>query len=287
MTISHRQLDLRSLLFVPADDEQKVEKAMLCSADAIILDLEDSILPESKLSARNCCANPALRSGDSPIRLVRINPPGSEWFEDDLRALPEIRPDGVVIPKCETVDGVHAVADVVEAHAWNQSLGIYPMIESPMGLLRAEQIASATECVVAIAFGAEDFCAAMGIDRTVGEPELMHARYTLVTVAKAFGLAAIDSPSLVLDREADIRSDASRARSAGFTGKFAIHPRQVPILNTIFSPSAEEVQWAREIIARAKGHGVFRSNGRMVDEAVLRRARRIVEDHGRRAADDP
>lgn len=277
MTISYRQHEARSLLFVPADDERKMKRAMLCGADAVIFDLEDSILPEKKSRARNNCTTNAFSTSDMPFRLVRINPPGTEWFEDDLKALSEIRPDGVVLPKCETVDGVRAVANAFKAHTWKQRLGLYLTIESPLGLLRAEQIATASDHVVAMAFGAEDFCATTGIDRTTGEPELAHARCTLVTVAKALNLAAIDSPTLVLDNVEDVRADAVRARRLGFTGKFAIHPYQVLILNMAFNPSAEQVQLAREMLEKAEGRSAFRWNGRMVDEAVLRRARQTVE----------
>jgi citrate lyase subunit beta / citryl-CoA lyase len=277
MTISYRQHDTRSLLFVPADDDRKMKRAMLCGADAVIFDLEDSISPEKKSRARSNCTTNDFSTSDTTFRLVRINPPGTEWFEDDLKALSEIRPDGVVLPKCETVDGVRAVANKCQAHHWTQSLGLYLTIESPLGLIRAEQIAAASDHVVAMAFGAEDFCAAMGIDRTSGEPELMPARCTIVTVAKAFDLAAIDSPTVVLDNVEDVRSDAVRARRSGFTGKFAIHPQQVPILNMAFNPSPEQVQLAREMLEKAEGRSAFRWNGRMVDEAMLRRARQILE----------
>ena len=278
----------RSLLFVPADEERKIKNSLIAGADAIVLDLEDSILPEKKQFARDRCGTEALHEAGLPSILVRINSPRSEWFEDDLKALRGIRPDGILVPKCESAQDVRAVINAVRAQPWDTGLDLYPMVESPIGLLRAEQIVTASDSVVAIAFGAEDYCAEMDICRTAGEPELMQARCTLVTVAKAYGLAAIDSPSLTLDRADEIRSDAVRARALGFTGKFGIHPKQIPILNEIFSPGAKEVEEAREMLekAGAQGEGVFRWNERMVDEAVLRRARRILERHRALTASD-
>jgi citrate lyase subunit beta/citryl-CoA lyase len=285
MTISYKQHVLRSLLFVPADDDRKMKKAALSGADAIICDLEDSIVPERKSFARAGCTRDNFSHGQSVLRLVRINPLGTEWFEEDLRCLSEIRPDGVVIPKCETVDAVRVVAEAFQTHPWSQSLRLYLMIESALGLIRAEQTAISSEYVVAMAFGAEDFCASIGIEGAAGGSELTYARCRMVTVAKAFGLNAIDSPTVILDDPDVVRTDAERARGIGFTGKLAIHPQQIPALNAIFGPSLKELQWAREVLEEAGGRGVFLWKGRMVDEAVLRRARSIVEVHARLAED--
>lgn len=278
----------RSLLFVPADEERKIKNSLVASADAIVLDLEDSIVPERKQLARDGCGMQVLRGSSLPSILVRINSPRSEWFEEDLKVIREIQPDGVLVPKCESARDIRAVTNTLGADAGDPILDVYPMVESPIGLLRAEEIVTASNWVVGIAFGAEDFCVDMDICRTAGEPELMPARCTLITVAKAYGLAAIDSPSLALDREDEIRSDAVRAHALGFTGKFGIHPRQIPILNEVFSPSVKEVEEAREMLEKAgtQGEGVFRWNGRMVDEAVLRRARCILERHRALRASD-
>ncbi len=269
----------RSILFVPADDQRKIRNSVTAGADAIALDLEDSVLPEKKQQARELCKTQVLPRDTSTQIMVRINSPRSEWIQDDLAALEEVQPDAILIPKCESVDEVLVVADAVAGWAREKGLRLYPMIESPRGVLKAAEIATASNMIAALAFGAEDFSAAMDIRRTNEEPELIYARSAIITVAKANDLGVVDSPSLLLNDPEQLRREVLRSRSLGFTGKFAIHPGQISPINEIFSPSAEEVTEAHQILeyARKSGQGVFRWNARMIDEAILRQMRRIVD----------
>ena len=159
-----------------------------------------------------------------------------------------------------------------------------PMIESATGLLRVQQIATASERVFALGFGAQDFCLSLGMRITTDEPELLMARSTIVTVASAYGLAAIDSPSTELNDLQTVHKEARRSLELGFTAKFAIHPKHIPVISRAFLPKPEEVKNAEQIIQQARTHkkGAFAWRGEMIDEAKLKRARQIIEkSHGK------
>ncbi len=265
---------LRSLLFVPGDSESKLAKARSLPADALILDWEDSVLPNNRPSARERTAA-ALRKREefSQLILIRCNPAGSEDFRLDCDALTNIRPDGVMLSKCRSAEDVAALAKSIEDRA------IYPLIESAAGILNAADIAKSSERVAGLALGAEDFSAEMGIHRTAEDVELLYARSALVTAARASGREAYDSPCLDLSNAEKLACSAQRARNLGFAGQLAIHPSQVPVLNSIFAPSQAEFERARRLTeAFAAGNaGVMAIDGQMVDEAVLRRARGILK----------
>ncbi|MGH9648225.1 MAG: HpcH/HpaI aldolase/citrate lyase family protein [Bryobacteraceae bacterium] len=269
--------DLRTWLFVPGDDEKKMTRCLHVQADTLVLDWEDSVLPTRKESARKHTLGMSSAFGGDRLLFIRINRIRSPWFEGDMSALAVAKPGGIVLPKCESAADVREVVQFLERiPEWD--CRVCPLIESPRGLLEAVNIASASERVIALAFGAEDFCVATGIRRTAGEQELLFARSALVVTAKARGLAAIDSPTIVLDDLEKLREDARRALHLGFTGKLVIHPKHLPIVADAFTPNAEEVQEAQELLNRAsiEPAGVFRWRGRMVDEPLLEQARRIV-----------
>ena len=269
--------DLRTWLFVPGDDERKMARCLQLPADTLVLDWEDSVLPTGKGSARKHTVEMSAAFGGDRLLFVRINGRRSPWFEDDMSALAIAKPGGIVVPKCESAAEVRDAVQFLErVPGWD--CRVCPIIESPTGLLEAANIASASERVIALAFGAEDFCAATEIRRTAGEQELLFARSALVVAAKAHGLAAIDSPTIVLDDLDRLREDALRALHLGFTGKLVIHPKHLPIVADAFTPSAEEFQQAHELLDQRSIEplGVFRWNGRMIDEPLLEQARRTV-----------
>lgn len=269
--------DLRTWLFVPGDDERKMARCLHLQADTLVLDWEDSVLPTGKERARKHTSEMSAAFDGDRLFFVRINGRRSPWFEDDMSALAAAKPDGIIVPKCESTADVGEVVQFLERiSGWD--CRVCPLIESPNGLLEAANIASASERVIALAFGAEDFCATTGIRRTSGEQELLFARSALVVAAKARGLAAIDSPTIVLDDLERLREEALRALHLGFTGKLVIHPKHLPIVADAFTPSAEEIQQAQELLNQASIEplGVFRWNGRMIDEPLLEQARRIV-----------
>lgn len=270
---------LRSFLFVPGDDPRKLDRAADSNADALILDWEDSVLPERKLLARNyCSALERLRRPGIQV-FIRINSFHCSWFEDDVKAAARIRPDGIVMPKCQAGQEVHDLVTALRQESAGWKYVVCPMIESPVGLLRAEEIATASEHVSALGFGAQDFCSSMGIRLSKDERELLMARCTIVTVARANELAAIDSPSTSLNDLEAVRNEADRSANLGFTGKFTIHPRHIASVGEAFVPTLEEVKNAEEIIQQRSIHetGAFAWKGQMIDEAILEKARRTLQ----------
>jgi citrate lyase subunit beta/citryl-CoA lyase len=262
-------------LFVPGNDQRKIERAAASPAQALILDWEDAVLPEHKELARQCS-----RRMDDLLRidkfiLVRINSSRSQWHADDLKQIAAIRPHGVILPKCESAHEIQKVTGVLQSETPNWEFSLCPIIESPVGLLRAEAIATASDRVRALLFGCYDFCTQAGIHPSAGEAELLMARSQIVAVAKAFGLAAVDSPMLVLDDIELIREAALRSYRLGFTGKLAIHPAHIRPITESFAPTSDEVREADEILRQAEilKVGAFAWNGQVIDEAILENAR--------------
>lgn len=283
----------RALLFCPGTERRKIEKAAGLGVDAVIVDLEDAAALSMKAEARAVTAEAvaALDFGRSE-RLVRINPPATGLAEDDL-AITGARaslPDGFVIPKVEGADDVRFVADrlaALEAAAERPrgATGIVAIVESARGVVNLREIAEASERLVALVFGAEDYCADIGARRTAQADEVLWARSAVVAHARAAGLQAIDTPFIDFRDEAGLRADTARALQLGYDGKLAIHPGQVPVILDVLAPTGAELDAARRIIAahdaaQAEGRGVFEIDGKMVDMPMIRAAERVVARAG-------
>ena len=270
---------LRSLLFVPGTRPDRFEKALAAGADAVIFDLEDAVEPGRKAEARGAIggflAAPAP-DGPRPQRFLRVNPSNSRWFDDDLdlvRTLEGV--DAIVLPKCESRDGVSAIAAAAVTRQ------VLPLLETARGILNAASIATAEPTIPALIFGAEDLTAELGIPRTIDGDELILPRSQVALAAASIGADAIDAVLIDITALDDLRRDAERGRALGFTGKMAIHPSQVPVINAVFTPSPDELARARRIVeafdaAATKGEGVIRLDDRMVDMPVVARARRVL-----------
>jgi citrate lyase subunit beta/citryl-CoA lyase len=271
---------LRSLLFVPADSEAKIAKAREIPADALIFDWEDSVLPEMKHLARKRTSEALIaRQRFSQAVVIRFNAVGSEQFPTDCHALADTLPDGIMLSKCSSAGDV---VELVQALTNKDPAGqcvIYPLIESPRGLFNALEIAHSSDRIAGLAFGAEDFSAAMNIQRTSDQMELLYARSVVVAAARAAGREGYDSPCVDFTDRDKLVVSAQRARNLGFTGQMAIHPSQVDLLNDVFSPTVAEIESARHLIERfsVARTGAVSIEGKMVDEAVLRRARQLLE----------
>ena len=276
---------LRSLLFVPGDNLSKIAKATQIPADALIFDWEDSVLPNQKESARRNTREFLRQAKDLPLIFVRVNPVGTSAFGEDSLALQGQVPDCVMLSKSRSQADVRCLEEVLNHSGCNGRGTICPLIESPEGLMNAASIARDCSSVSAMAFGAEDFSAEMEIRRTEEEIELLFARSTLVTACRAAGKQAIDSPCVELNNPESLQASARRSRNLGFTGKLAIHPNQIDTLNQAFMPSEVEVEQARQIVSSLTKaiSGALAVDGRMVDEAVVRRARQILRAAGQTA----
>lgn len=261
----------RSVLFVPGTRTDWVAKAFRAGADLVVVDLEDAVAAADKERARAAVAQLSAR----PALTVRCNPPGSAEGRADLAALRTAGwSGGVVIPKVESAADIAAVR-----RAWPEP-PLLALVESAVGLVRAPEIATA-EGVVRLAFGLVDYQRDLGLP---GDPAgLDYPRSMLAVASRVAGLPApVDGPVVALGDGEAVAADARRARALGMRGKVCIHPAQVPVVNAVFSPGAEEIEWARRVIAAADaaGQGVLRVDGEMVDRPVLDRARQILSSAG-------
>ncbi|HEX5214109.1 MAG TPA: CoA ester lyase [Vicinamibacterales bacterium] len=269
---------IRSVLFVPGNRADRFPRAMAAGADAVVFDLEDGVDAGRKAEARRAVAEwLAVAPASRTARFVRINGSGSVWQAEDLAWLPVVSGliDAVVLPKVESPEDIERVAPSAPRGC------VIPLLETARGIIGAAAIASARATIPALLFGAEDFTAELGIPRTLGGDELLLARSQVVLAAATIGADAIDAVFVDLTAPDQLREDAVRARALGFRGKMAIHPDQVATINDVFSPSADEIVRARQLIdaadaARQQGEGAFRFENRMVDAPVVARARRVL-----------
>jgi citrate lyase subunit beta/citryl-CoA lyase len=269
----------RSWLFVPADSERKIAKALDSEADAIIFDLEDSVAPAQKAAARDILRGLPSRTG-GPEWWVRINPIGSEFHKDDLHLIGLADVHGIVLPKAESG------ADVTRLAHRTGNIPIHAIVTetaaSLFGLLSYRQPGSP---LAAMSWGAEDLSAALGASSkydTGGELSFTYklARSLCLAGAVAAGVQPVDGVFADFKDEQGLRAEAEAARREGFTGKLAIHPAQVPVINAAFTPSAEDVRHATEIVAAFEAHpdaGVLSVGGKMVDRPHLVQAQRVLE----------
>ncbi|MFO7670680.1 MAG: aldolase/citrate lyase family protein [Bacteroidales bacterium] len=274
-----------SRLYLPGNTPAMMLNAGIHQPDGIILDLEDSVAPAKKAEARLLVRN-ALCQVDfyGAERMVRINqlPAGLEDLEYVVPHYLHL----VLIPKCETANQVREVdkriQSILKREKQDREIFLMPIIESCLGIENAFEMACASERVVALAIGLEDFTADLGVARTPGGEESFYARSRLVNACKAAGIQPIDSVfSDVADMEG-LRENVKRSRSLGFNGMGCIHPRQVAVIQEGFTPSENEIEKAEQIMkafadAKARGAGVISIGNKMIDAPVVKRAEQIME----------
>src|SRR5690349_3899316 len=261
----------RSYLYVPANRPERFDKACAAGADEVIVDLEDAVPATQKDSARA-----ALLSWLAPDKsvLIRVNAQDTEWFKQDLAACRAPGVIGIVLPKAEQIG-----AEVLSV-CQERKIALLPIIETALGMAKVTQLA-ATDCVERLLFGTIDFQLELGIDGD-GD-ELLPYRAQLVLASRVANISApVDGPCISWDDPALLEADSRRARKLGFGGKLCIHPKQIEPVNQAFSPSAQEVAWARRVLdaARAAGGAAVAVDGRMVDRPVILKAERIAREAG-------
>jgi len=280
----------RALLFMPGDSRRKIEKAAGLDVDSIIMDLEDGVALNNKVAARESVAQ-ALCEVDfgRSERLVRTNMIIPDWiYVEDIRVTIGAKPDGYVLPKIETAWQIEHVSMLLSAYeeeyGWeHNSIKLIAIIETAKGIVNLKEIVQASPRLVALMFGAEDLAGDMGAVRTAQGWEVFYARSAVVTHAKAFGLDAIDT--VFIDLQADeetLMAETQIALQMGYTGKLAIHPKQVAPIQAVFTPSADEIVSAQKLIQahdqhQADGTGVFEYDGKMIDMPMVRAALAIID----------
>jgi citrate lyase subunit beta / citryl-CoA lyase len=284
MTSPHggsRPARLRSLLFAPASRPDVLAKLPRAAPDGVVLDLEDAVPPEGKPAARDHArrvgAELALAHPGIAV-YVRVNAVPTEWFADDvaLGVAPQIA--GVVVPKLEVPEQLDTVTAVLAAAGLGH-LHVMAGIETALGVERAGELFRPPVAVGY--FGAEDFVADMGGVRTPSGDEVLYARSRVALAARIGGILSLDQVVTSLDDEERFLADAARGRAIGYRGKLCIHPAQVPLANRAFSPSPEDIERARRLLAAydaavAAGEAAINFEGQMVDEPLARHARAVV-----------
>lgn len=269
---------MRSWLFTPATRPERFAHAAASGVDIAIIDLEDSVSPADKVAARHTAVTfiKSHRPAELPLAL-RINGLDTPAGIEDLCALFDqgAQPDYLILPKTESASHLQ-ILDRLLTSTGSQAL-LIGLIESLRGLSAVETIATATTRLTGLMFGAADMAADIGAVTTW--EALAHARSRIINACSASGIVAIDAPFFDIHDQEGLEAEVLKATVFGFTAKAAIHPAQIDVINTLFTPTEAEIRWARSILAEnAKGVGTL--NGMMIDEAVARQARRILSRAG-------
>lgn len=270
---------IRSVLFAPGNRADVLAKMPRSGPDVAVIDLEDAVPAAAKDEARSIAREAALdlTANDGLTVLVRVNASVSEFFADDVAALPPAV-HGVVVPKLEAADQVAEVRSALDRAGLD--LGVFAGIETAAGVERAVEILGAPG-VIGAYFGAEDFVADMGGVRTEHNTEVLYARSRVALAARLGGVPAADQIVADFRDEERFVREAAEARAMGLSGKLCIHPAQVALANAAFVPSATEVERARALLAAydeavARGDAAIAFDGQMVDEPVARQARAVL-----------
>lgn len=271
----------RSVLYIPGSNQRAMEKAKGISADALILDLEDAVAPAQKTSARELIAE-VVNAGGYGYReiVIRINALNTSWGEEDLRMAARTRADAVCVPKVESAEQVRAVAAVLDA-AGATEMGIWTMIETPLGILNAREIASAHPRMKVFVMGTSDLAKDLRVPHTPDRLGFITSLSLSVLAARAYGLDIVDGVHLDLSGGPDFRAICEQGRTLGFDGKTLIHPNQIAAANEVFGPNAEAVEQARRVIAtweeaEKAGAGVAVLDGKLVENLHAAEARRVL-----------
>lgn len=282
---------LRSWMFVPGHRQRMIDKAMGLNVDAIMLDIEDGVAPGEKESARTLIGG-ALgreRPPNSPECFVRINDIGHARMDADLKAVLRKGLNGLVLPKVDTPEEVLKVEAIVKKREpeLGMSAGAVRLlvaIESPKGLLNAPTIAACSERVIGLMFGAEDFGRELGLptSREAEARDMIYARSALVVAAASAHVQSVDGVWVDLKDTEGLWGFARQSRRLGFSGMSLIHPSQIDPINSVFSPTPEEIDYAKQVVkayeeAVAKGDGSISFGGQLIDRPIVERARRTLE----------
>ncbi len=272
----------RSVLYMPGSNARALEKARTLAADGLILDLEDAVSPDAKDDARRqvCEAVAAGGYGGREL-LVRVNGLGTPWGHADVIAAATCGAHGILIPKVESADMVRQVEAIMVANGAPADMAIWCMMETPRGMLRAEEIAGSTPRMGGFVMGTSDLAKDLHCAHTPMRLPMITSLGLCLLAARAHGLAALDGVYLDLNDEAGFEAHCQQGLELGFDGKTLIHPKTVEAANRVFAPSAKEVDWSHKIIAAhaeaaAAGKGVVVVDGKLVENLHVENARRLV-----------
>ena len=272
----------RSVLYMPGANERALKKAKTLAADALILDLEDAVAPDAKAEARDrvCAAATSGEYGAKEVA-IRINGLDTEWHADDLRAVAAAGPAAVVVPKINSVADVAAIERGLEAGGAPDRTAIWGMLETPVAMLHAAEIATASERLTVLVMGTNDLAKELHAEHVPGRQPLMFGLQQCLMAARYAGKVILDGVYNDIKDDTGFATECRQGRELGFDGKTLIHPSQLDPCNRVFAPSDDEVASSREIIAAfeeatAAGKGVVTVNGRMIENLHVDNARRVL-----------
>ncbi|GAB2865806.1 HpcH/HpaI aldolase/citrate lyase family protein [Nocardioides pacificus] len=273
----------RSVLYMPSSNERALEKAKTLPVDALILDLEDAVAPDAKPAAREAaCA--AVRSGEYGRRelTIRINGMDTEWHADDIAAASAAGPDAIVVPKVNSADEVRTLVASMEAAGAPEHTKLWAMVETPVAMLHAEEIAGASDRLTVLVMGTNDLAKELYAEHVPGRHPLLTGLSLALLAARATGKAIVDGVYNDVKNTEGFLAECQQGREMGFDGKTLIHPGQVAGANEAFAPSEKAVEDARGILQAwedGKGSGVVTYNGKMVENLHVESAQRTLSIH--------
>jgi citrate lyase subunit beta/citryl-CoA lyase len=267
---------------MPGSNIRALDKARSLAADSLILDLEDSVSPEVKAVARDNVVA-ALAAGGYGFRevVIRINALASPWGYDDLAAAAKCGADGVLLPKVESADGIRQAEAALERLGAPQELSIWAMMETPLAMLRAEEIAGASPRLACLVMGTSDLAKDLHASHTRERLPMITSLGLCLLAARGHGLAILDGVHLDLQDDAGLEESCRQGVELGFDGKTLIHPKTLEAANRAFAPSPEEVEWSYKIIAAfdaalAEGKALAVCDGKLIENLHVENARRVV-----------
>ena len=272
----------RSVLYMPGSNARALEKARTLPADGLILDLEDAVAPDAKAVARQQVCDAVKAGGYGGRELViRVNGFDTPWGRDDVAAAAAAGPDAVLLPKVEGRAQVLELAALLDRHRAPARTAIWCMMETPKGILHAEEIAAASARTACLVMGTSDLVKDVHARHTALRLPMLTSLSTCLLAARAYGMAILDGVPLDLNDEAGLVAACQQGVELGFDGKTLIHPKQIEAANRAFAPDADEVAWSRKIIsafagAVAEGKGVVLVDGKLIENLHVENAKRVV-----------
>jgi citrate lyase subunit beta/citryl-CoA lyase len=272
----------RSVLYMPGANERALEKAKTLAADALIFDLEDAVAPDAKEAARErvCAAAASGEYGNREVT-IRLNGIDTEWHDADLRAAAQAGPAAVVVPKVNSPGDVHNIERALELGGAPDHTKIWAMIETPVAMLHAEEIAGASERLTVLVMGTNDLANELHAEFVPSRAPLLGGLSLALLAARATGKVILDGVYNDVKDLEGFEAECLQGRQFGFDGKTLIHPGQLETCNRVFAPSAEEIEKSQKIIgafteAKVEGLGVVTVDGRMIENLHVDNARRIL-----------
>tara|TARA_B100001123_G_C15332086_1_gene1031541 strand:+ start:1356 stop:2267 length:912 start_codon:yes stop_codon:yes gene_type:complete len=272
----------RSVLYMPGSNARALEKAQSLPADGLILDLEDAVSPDAKLTARDqvCAAVKARSYGDREVA-IRVNGLDTEWGRDDIAAAAVAGPDAILLPKVENGEMVADFESLLTINNAPTTTGLWFMIETPLGVLKAADIASASDRARCFVMGTNDLTKDIQATHTAQREPMLTSLGLCILAARSYGLAILDGVHNDLQDDEGFFNSCMQGRELGMDGKTLIHPKQIKPCNDAFAPSEEEIANAHQVVeafsqAKSAGKGVVVVNGRLVENLHVENAQRLI-----------